>query len=767
MARHEHTNLLFTFVRVGTALFAAVIPLSINAAEPQAKAEHVPGTAILNRATNHWAFKQVEAPPIPPGSKAALKRIRTPVDNFIFQGLSKQTLTPADEADPAILIRRVFFDLIGLPPTPEEVASFVNDGRPDAYEQLVERLLNSPHYGERWGRHWLDAAGYADSNGYFDADSDRPLAYKYRDYVVRSVNEDKPFDQFVREQIAGDELAGYDTNSDVTAQTEQLLTATHFLRNAPDGTGESDGNPQELRVDRYSVLEGNVQLLGSVFMGMTVQCARCHDHKFEPFSQQEYYQLQAILRPAYDPDHWLLPKQRLITVGTRQERERNAADIERADREIKAAKESLDGLVKPLRKLVIQENLQSVAESERAKIQKALDAKEKDRSKEMKELLKKYEAQVEIKDEILVKRFPEIGLALPKLQQGIAKREREKPAPLPQISALIEGRGTNSAHFILVRGNYGKSGAEVQPGVPAVESRSANRYSLGKCSNGSSGRRLGLANWLTSENNPVVARLTVNRVWQRHFGVGLVPTADNFGVTGAKPSHPELLDYLASELVRNGWKLKPLHRLILNSATYRQSSAYREVAQRLDPDNKWLSRFAMQRLDAECVRDAMLGASGEIDLSMGGPFVAKDKTEEGQYVIAEDKPGARRRSLYLQQRRTTPVTFVDVFDGAKMNPNCVQRTTSTVALQSLALLNSDFSRARSKAFAARLKREASTDNGRVDLAFELGMGRKPTAIERQAAAEFLRSEPLAPEQTGKLTDFCQMIFASNAFLFVE
>jgi len=563
------------------------------------------------------------------------------VDNFVAQELTKRKLAPAGEADRTTLVRRVYFDLVGLPPSPEEVTAFVEDKRADAYERLVEQLLSSPHYGERWGRHWLDAAGYADSNGYFDADSDRPLAYKYRDYVVRSVNKDKPFDQFVREQVAGDELAGYDTNADVTPQMEELLTATHFLRNAPDGTGESDGNPQELRVDRYSVLEGNVHLLGSVFMGMTVQCARCHDHKFEPFSQQEYYQLQAILRPAYDPDHWLLPKQRLVTGGPRIEREKNVANIERTDREIKAARESLDGLVKPLRKLIVQENLQSLPEAERSKIQKALDAKEKDRSKEMKELLKKYEAQVEIKDEPLVKRFPEIGSALTNVQAGIAKREREKPAPLPQISALVEPGHTNSPHFILVRGNYGKPGREVQPGVPAIETTSANPYVLGKCSNGSSGRRLALANWLTSPNNPVVARLMVNRVWQRHFGTGLVPTADNFGVTGAKPSHPELLDYLTGEFVRTGWKLKPLHRLILNSATYRQASAYREVAQRIDPENKWLSRFAMQRSDAESIRDAMLAVSGEIDPSISGPFVAKDKTEEGQYVIAENKPGGR------------------------------------------------------------------------------------------------------------------------------
>jgi hypothetical protein len=282
-----------------------------------------------------------------------------------------------------------------------------------------------------------------------------------------------------------------------------------------------------------------------------------------------------------------------------------------------------------------------------------------------------------------------------------------------------------------------------------------------------SGRRLALARWLTSPDNPLVARLMVNRIWQYHFGIGLVATPDNFGVTGSKPSHPELLDFLTSEFIRSGWKLKPLHRLILNSATYRQSSAFREPAHHIDPDNRWLWRFPMQRLDSESIRDAMLTVTGELDSRLGGPFVPKDKTEEGQYVILETKPDARRRSLYLQQRRTNPVTFVDLFDGAKMNPNCVQRTSSTVALQSLALLNSDFIRSRSKAFATRLVREIFTPDGRIELAFRLSIGRAPTSEEREAANDFLRAETEASDERARWTNFCQMIFASNTFLFVE
>jgi hypothetical protein len=260
-------------------------------------------------------------------------------------------LQPSPEADPATLIRRLSFDLIGLPPTPEAVAEFVADKGSDAYEKLVERLLGSAHYGERWGRHWLDVAGYADSNGYFDADSDRPLAWKYRDYVIKSFNEDKPFDRFIREQIAGDELAGYQPDGDITPEMEELLVATHFLRNAPDGTGESDGNAQELRADRYAVLEGNVQIIGSAFLGLTVQCARCHNHKFEPITQEEYYQLQAILKPVYDHDHWLKPNERVVIVGRRVQREENKQQIERFDREFKTLKDSLEGLTTPFRKL--------------------------------------------------------------------------------------------------------------------------------------------------------------------------------------------------------------------------------------------------------------------------------------------------------------------------------------------------------------------------------------------------------------------------------
>ncbi|MEO6336876.1 MAG: DUF1549 and DUF1553 domain-containing protein [Verrucomicrobiota bacterium] len=723
-------------------------------------------------AIQHWAVK----PPVRLATPKVRnqKWTRNAVDSFVLARLEQEKLSPSVEADRATLIRRLSFDLIGLPPTPQEVDAFVNDRSSDAYGKLVERLLASPHYGERWGRHWLDVAGYADSNGYFNADSDRPLAYKYRDYVVRSINGDKPYDRFIQEQLAGDELANYQPGVDITPEMAELLTATHFLRNAPDGTGESDGNPLEVKVDRYSVLEGNVQILGSAFLGLTVQCARCHDHKFEPVTQAEYYQLQAILRPAFDPEHWLKPNERVLTVGTRVARDENKRQVEKYNREIKALIESLEGLTAPFRKLVVRENLEKLPKPTGDAIQKALDTSEKQRTEEMKGLLKTNDAVVQIKDEDLVKRYPELAAGCNSLKDAIKKREAERPSPLPQIAVLIEPGAELPKHHLLVRGGYASEGAEVPPGVPAVFCSGKNSYHIvSNAAQTNSGRRLALARWLTSPEHPVVARVLVNRVWQHHFGEGLVSTVDNLGVTGAKPSHPELLDYLATEFVQSGWKLKSLHRLIVTSATYRQSGALRGTPYAVDPENKLLWRFPLQRLDAESVRDAILFTSGELNLEIGGPYVPIKANSDSQVVVDETNAGAKRRSLYLQQRRTQPLAMLEVFDTAQMNPNCTRRNPSTVSLQSLALLNSDFIRSRSRAFAQRLEKECGADNQqRLEQTFLLALGRKPNPAEHSAAEEFLQAQVALyadkPDKTERSwTDFCQVVLAGNSFLYVE
>lgn len=697
--------------------------------------------------------------------------IKTPVDLFILSRLEKEKLLPSPEASRATLIRRLSFDLLGLPPTPQEVTAFENDTNPNAYEKLVDRMLASLHYGERSGRHWLDVAGYADSNGYFNADSDRPLAYKYRDYVVRAFNADKPFDQFIREQIAGDELGGYVPDGDVTPEMVELLTATHFLRNAPDGTGESDGNEAEVAADRYAVFEGNVQIIGSALLGLTVQCARCHDHKFEQIATQEYYQLQAILRPVYDLDHWIKPGDRQLKIGTRVEREKNKKELQKYERELAAMKESLQSLIKPFLKVSQLEALDGLAD--RDQIEKALATAEKDRDATMKALLKKHEAILQISDEVLRKRFPVIATVQNSLKDAISKLETERPKDLPQLAVVTERGGETPAHHVLVRGNYMKPGKPAEAGVPAILSIGKNEYCISPGASKTSGRRLAFAKWLTSPEHPMVARLMVNRIWQNHFGVGLVVTPDNFGVTGARPSHPELLDYLASEFVKNGWSIKSLHRLIVNSATYRQGSAARQSSFAKDPENVLLWRYPMRRLDAESIRDGMLRVSGEMDAAIGGPYVPVKMDATGQVIVDEAQAGAKRRSLYLQQRRTQPAAVLEVFDGAQMNPNCSRRIPSTVSLQSLTLLNSEFARQRGQKFAERLAKEAGADPAkRIELAFRLALGRSPKTDERAAAEEFLAAQKAA--YAGKAdggenawADFCQMVLASNGFLYVD
>ncbi len=661
------------------------------------------------------------------------------------------------------MIRRLSFDLLGLPPRPEEVAAFLKDERTDAYERLVENFLASPEYGERWGRHWLDIVGYADSNGYFNADSDRPLAWKYRDYVVRSLNADKPLDRFIQEQLAGDELVGYVAKGDVTPEMVDPLIATHFWRNAPDGSGESDGNPLEVKVDKYAVLEGNVQIFGSAFLGMTLQCARCHDHKFEPFKQQDYYALEAIMRPAFEIDHWRKPNERVIEVGLKSEREAHAKRVAEIERDLKTLRESLDGLTVPFRKQAIEQNLATLDESLRKRIQKALDTKEKERSDEIKALLKTNQTLVEVSDDSLRSKFPAFANAAKPITDEIARRESEKPAPLEKIAATFESDDPPPAHHLLLRGNHANEGKEIEPAIPVMFQKGETDRFRARCQ--TSGRRLALARWVTAPDNPIVPRVLANRIWHYHFGSGLVQTVDNLGKSGARPPAPELLDWLASELIRSGWSLKHIHRLIVTSETWKQS---------LNPSSDHpLNRATCQRLDAESLRDAMLAVSGELDRTLGGKYVPTKTDSHGQVVIDENQPGATRRSLYLQQKRTAPVAMLSTFDGPAHNPVCVQRVSSTVPLQSLSLLNSEFVHLRARAFANRLLNNCKTGTQeRVHYACELAFSRPATQDELSAANAFIEEQSDIykgqPDASLRVwTDFCQMILASNTFLYVD
>jgi hypothetical protein len=673
----------------------------------------------------HRAYRPVVRP-APPAVRGPA---RNAVDCFILAALEAKGLALGPEADRPALARRVSFDLTGLPPTPAETDAFLADRAPGAYERLVERYLASPRYGERWGKYWLDAAGYADSNGYFNADSDRPLAWRYRDYVVRAFNEDLPYDRFVQEQLAGDELAGYRPGADVTPDMVGPLSATHFLRNAPDGTGESDGNPDEVRTDRFTVLEGTLQVTMNCLLGVTIQCARCHRHKFEPISQKEYYRLQAVFFPAYNPERWTKPQDRVVPVGPAAAAAAWKSRVERLDLAQKALKKQLDQYERIL-KGISKEGAKRSAESAalRAKFKAATAALEEER-----------------------RRRPE------------------------SLSVLVETDPNPPAHHVLRRGRHNQPGEPVEPGVPAALSAPGNAYRLGPRPPGqvSTGRRLAFARWVTSPENPLFTRVLVNRVWQHHFGTGLVATPDNLGQSGARPTHPELLDYLAAELVRSGWSVKALHRLILCSAVYRQASAPRPDLEKLDADNRLLGRFPLRRLDAEALRDAMLRVAGALDGRVGGPYVPTRRTAEGLVEVAEGQDGARRRSLYLQQRRTQVVTLLQLFDAPAMAATCSVRPTSTVPLQALTLLNSDFVRARARAFSRRLLREAGPDAGRrLTLAFRLACGRPPVADEADAARRFLAAQRQAyagraDAEERTWADLCQMVLAGNAFLYVD
>jgi hypothetical protein len=673
--------------------------------------------------TDHWAFAPA-ARPRPP-SLSDHHRVRTPIDHFIQKPLEDQGLALGPDADRATLIRRVSFDLTGLPPQPEEVAAFVGDPDPEAYEKLVDRLLASPRYGERWGKFWLDASGYSDSNGYFNADTDRPLAYRYRDYVIRAFNVDRPLDQLVREQLAGDELAGARSGLDATPATIDLLVASHFLRNGQDGTGESDGNPDEVRADKYAVLEGAIQIIGSSLLGLTLQCAKCHDHKFEPVTQQEYYQLQAILYPAFNVEHWVNPNDRIVVAGPHDEMLRWQTHEKVIDTQIEA----------------LQRNFAS-----------GPDAK------------KRKDALKRVVEAVNAQRWPNLG----------------------RIAWVGDVSNNPSEVPLLLQGNLATPGPKVGPGAFAFLTDPDNRYEPKPPFAGSSstGRRLALARWLTRPSSrpaALLARVLANRVWQHHFGTGLVATSDNVGYTGSPPTHPELLEFLADSLVQSGWSAKSLNRLILTSSVYRQSSAATPEATQVDPENRLLARYPLRRLDAEAIRDAMLAVAGELDDRQGGPYVPTDRNDSGEVVINESAAGATRRSVYLQQRRTQITSLLEVFDAPSIVTTCTRRLPSTIPLQSLSLMNSDFIIARAQKLARRLEHECKgSDWGQGDRdvlineAFLAIIGRVAGPDERDAARRFLETQPsrfpgLAKSECRRraLADFCQMMLASNAFLYVE
>lgn len=574
-----------------------------------------------------WAFQPPQRPSLPhPGQRDA---VRTPIDLFLLEKLEEQQLSFAPSAAPETLLRRASFDLTGLPPAPEDLALFEAELRdlPDQgwdalWSRWVERLLASPRYGERWGRHWLDVAGYADCEGRREQHLPRPFVWKYRDYVIRSLNADKPYDQFLREQLAGDDLVDYRQATEITPEIEDHLVATAFLRMAPDPTW---ANLTGFVPDRLEVIADSLDVLGSGVMGLTFKCARCHSHKFDPLPQRDYYRLAAIFKGAWDEHNWLKPE----TTGYGGAL--NAGLAERLLPQVNSAER--------------RQWEQSVAalDQQLATLQQQPPSPERDEQ----------------------------------IRRLTASKPRE-----PRLFALWD-HGDPSPTWIYRRGDYQNPGPPVQPGVPAVLDEPGRPFQPGPPYPGavSTGRRLAFANWLTRPDHPLTARVIVNRVWHHHFGQGLVRTLGNFGTMGDRPSHPELLDWLACEFVDRGWSLKELHRLILNSTAWRQSSEVSPAARERDPDRRLVSRQALRRLDAEQLSDTLRLASGELDPRPFGPADGVRIHPDGLVTTGS------RRGLYAQQLRKFPVTLLDSFDLPQMNPNCLARSESLVAPQALHLLN--------------------------------------------------------------------------------
>lgn len=679
-----------------------------------------------------WAFQPPRQQPVPIVRSA--DRVRNPVDSFILEKLESAGLTLSPEADRRTLIRRASFDLTGLPPSPEDVEAFVNDSDANAYEKLIDRLLESPHYGERWGRFWLDLAGYSDSDGVNQDDPVRPYAYRYRDYVIRSLNADKPYNRFLLEQIAGDELADYEQATEFSEELYDNLVATGFLRMGPDGTYNGLTN---FVPDRLDVIAAEIEILTSSVMGLTLKCARCHSHKFDPVSHRDYYSLAAIFKGAYDEHDWLRPSKpgtefplRGLKYMRPGEKELWEAEQKQLKDEIEAVQNQFEARRRELVTAQLEQTLSQLPLVLQADVRAAaLEAAEK-RTEVQKYLISKFEAILQIDMDQLRKKDENFDLLVrSSFKKFKDLKDRQNPSE-PYIQGLWD-RGEPTRTYVLRRGNYLTPGKEVQPDVPTVLKNANNQFEVEPPWPGArkTGRRLAFGRWLVNPENPLTARVMVNRIWKHHFANGIVKSLDNFGKAGQRPTHPELLDWLAVRFIQDGWSIKSIHRLVMTSSTYRQSSLVNADHLRLDIDNRLLSRSPLRRLEAEALRDSLLFVSGKLDLTAFGPGESVDSREDGLVSSVGTEKGWRR-SIYVLQRRSMASSLLEDFDLPQMAPNCVERTVATVAPQALHLMNNRTVFSWATAMADRILQEVGPDPDRlIPRAYEVALGRRPDVSE--------------------------------------
>ncbi|MSU37170.1 MAG: DUF1553 domain-containing protein [Pedosphaera sp.] len=719
-----------------------------------------------------WSFRPPSQNPPPSLRNPTLAA--NPIDAFILHQLEEKGLSFSPEASSQTLLRRASFDLTGLPPSPADIAAFNSDSGPDAYGRWVDRLLTSPRYGERWGRIWLDVAGYSDAEGKREQHLPRTFAYRYRDYVIQAFNSDKPYDRFLQEQIAGDELADYENVPTLTHELYDNLVATGFLRMPPDPTW---ANITGFVPDRWDVIADAMEVFGSGVMGLTMRCAQCHNHKFDPLPQRDYYRLVDVFKGALDEYHWLKPDLRpyggaanLGPLGDRTlalalPEERQA--WEKKNKAIQQASDAVKAEEMRLTERYRSQQLASLPEELRNRILETLTLQPPLRTPEQVSLLKQQAKQVS-PDRGELKKF-DAGF---KTQcDALAQLESSK-GPEPRIAALWD-RGDPSPTYIYRRGDYQRPGPVVRAGVPAVLSKAGVQLNITPPWPGAkkTGRRLALARWLTQPGHPLTSRVMVNRVWRNHMGQGIVKTVGNFGHTGAFPSHPELLDWLAVEFEQQGWSVKRLHRLILTSRTYRQSSIVDSHTLVLDPDNTYLSRMPMHRLEGEALWDSCVAVAGCLDEHRFGPPIPVQTRSDG--LVTPGRSGAVwRRSIYGDQLRKEIPTILEVFDLPPMNPHCLVRNESTVAPQALHMLNDSVVRELSLEFARRVQREAGdTSQRQIEGAFLLAFSRPPTRTETAMAMKTMRelTNPLGDGNTPEaaLTALCHALINSAEFLYVD
>jgi Protein of unknown function (DUF1549)/Protein of unknown function (DUF1553) len=690
--------------------------------------------AFIGARGRYWAFQKVGRPPVPPFAP-------NPIDAFILEGLQQKQLKPSEPLDRIRLIRRVTYDLTGLPPTPEEVDAFLKDKSTGAYEKVVDRLLGSPHYGERWASKWLDAVRYADTNG-FELDLDRPHAWRYRDYLIQSFNNDKPYDRFIQEQIAGDELF---------PGSKEALVATGYLRAGSEHLVAGNIDPEESRQEVLTEIATNV---GQTYLGMTINCARCHNHKFDPILQADFYSLQAIFAGAKGKD---------MEIATAEEKAAWQAADAAYKKSLQPIADALKALAKPYEQQIIEERKSKLD----PKLLEALNTPKDKRTAEQKRLGADADAQVKPSwDDIVAVMPAEAKAERAKLRERLHETEATAPDPLPTAYAFVDTAEDAPQSYVLRLGDPHARLDPVDPAVPFVIRASY------KVPVASQGRRAAFANWLASGDNPLTARVMVNRIWQFRTGDGLVRTPNDFGTMGDKPDNHSLLDWLAAEFMARGWSIKSIDRLIATSSAYRQSSAPDEAKSKIDPQNRLFWRMNRKRFEAEMIRDATLSVAGTLNPAIGGrpvkipiepavyDLIFTESERDGLWPVNPAKNVQNRRGVYLYNKRSVRLPLLSAFDQPDAITSCPVRAVSTHALQALSLFNSSFMQEVSQAFASRLEKSCGTDRGcQINSAWRLALSRPPRAEENRLAREFFRSG-------GTLPDFCLALFNRNEFVYV-